>query len=156
MTHIYAFLTMVLEKTPESPLECKEIKAVHRKINQSRIFTGRIDAEAEAPIVCPPHGKNWLIRKDPDVRKDWRQEEKGKTGWDGWVASPSRWTWAWVSSESWWWIGEPGMLQSMALQRDQHNWRTELNWTNWEWRLINLIASSWWLAAHNHTLLKWL
>ena len=58
MTHIYAFLTMVLEKTPESPLECKEIKAVHPKINQSRIFTGRIDAEAEAPIVCPPHGKN--------------------------------------------------------------------------------------------------
>ena len=126
------------------------------KKNQSWIFTGRTDAEAEAPIICPPDGKNWLIGNDPDIRKDWRQEEKGKTGWDGWMASPSRWTWAWVSSGSWWLIGKPGMLQSMALQRDRHYWRTELNWTNWEQRLINLIASSWWLAAHNSKLLKWL
>ena len=148
---------MVLEKTVKSPFDCDEIKPVHpKKKNQSWIFTGRIDAEAEAPIICPPDGKNWLIGKDPDIRKDWRQEEKGKTGWDGWLASPSRWTWAWVSSESWWWIGKPGMLQSMALQRDRHNWRTKLNWTNWEQRLISLIASSWWLAVPNNTLLKWL
>jgi len=126
------------------------------KKNQSWIFTGKIDPEAETPTICTPDGKNWLIGKDPNIRKDWRQEEKGKTGWDGWMASPSRWTWAWVSSGSWWLIGKPGMLQSMALQRDRHYWRTELNWTNWEQRLINLIASSWWLAAHNSKLLKWL
>ena len=148
---------MALDKTLESPLYCKGIKQVHpKKKNQSWIFTGRTDAEAEAPIICPHDGKNWLIGKDPDIRKDLRQEEKGKTGWDDWMASPSRWTWAWVSFESWWWIGKPGMLQSMALQRDGHDWRTELNSTNWEQRLINLIASSWWLAAHNNTLLKWL
>ena len=104
------------------------------KKNQSWIITRRTDVEAETPIFCPPDGKNWLIGKDPHVRKDWRQKEKGKTGWDDWMASPSRWTWAWVSSWSWWWIGKPGMLQFIALQRDRHNWRTELNWTNWEQR----------------------
>ena len=135
-------------------LYCKEIQPVYPKGNQCWIFIGRTDAEPEAPILWPLDLKNWLIWKDPDARKDWRQEEKGKTGWDGWMASPSRWTWTWVSSRSWWWIGKPGMLQSMALQRDWHYWRTELNWTNWEQRLINLIASSWWLAAHTNTLLQ--
>ena len=124
----WRFWIVVLEKTLESPLDCKEIKPVHlKKKNQSWIITGNIDAEAETPTICTPDGKNWLIGKDPDIRKDWRQEEKGKTGWNGWMASPSRWTWAWVSSGSWWWIGKLGMLQSMALQRDQHYWRTELN-----------------------------
>ena len=70
---------MVLEKTFESPLDGKEIKPVPPKGNQSWIFTGRIDAEVEAPIICLSDGKNWLIGKDPDVRNDWRQEEKGKT-----------------------------------------------------------------------------
>ena len=70
---------MVLEKTLESPLDCKEIKPVHPMNNQPWISTGKTDAEAEASIICPPGGKNWLIGKDPDVRKDWRQEEKGKT-----------------------------------------------------------------------------
>ena len=70
---------MVLEKTFESPLDGKEIKPVYPKGNQSWIFTGTIDAEVEAPIICLPDGKNWLIGKDPDVRNDWRQEEKGKT-----------------------------------------------------------------------------
>ena len=157
MTHVYALWTMVLEKTLERPLDCKEIKAVHPKKNQYWIFTGKTEFEAEAPIICPPDGKNWPIGKDPDVRKDWRQAEKGKTRWDGWMASPSRWTWAWVSSESWWWIGKPDMLQSMALQKDGHDWKdwTELNKLRTK-RLINPIASSWWLASHNHTLLKWL
>ena len=71
--------TMVLEKTLESPLDCKEIQLVHPKGNQSWIFTGRTDAEAEAPILWPPDGKNWLIRKDPDSGKDWRQRREGTT-----------------------------------------------------------------------------
>ena len=67
------------EKTLESPLDCKEIQPVHPKGNQSWIFIGRTDAEDEPPILWPPDVKNWLIWKDPDAGKDWRQEEKGTT-----------------------------------------------------------------------------
>ena len=74
----WCFWTVVLEKTLESPLDCKEIKPVHPKGNQSWIFIGRTDAEAETPVLWPPDVKNWLIEKDPDARKDWRQEEKGQ------------------------------------------------------------------------------
>ena len=76
----WCFWTVVLEKALESPLECKEIQLVNPKGNQSWIFIGRTDAEAETPILWPPDVKNWLIWKDPDARKDWRQEEKGITG----------------------------------------------------------------------------
>ena len=72
------FWTVVLEKTLESPLNSKETQPVHPKGNQSWLFIGRTDAEAEAPILWPPHAKNWLIGKDPDAGKDWRQE-KGTT-----------------------------------------------------------------------------
>ena len=75
----WCFWTVVLEKTLESPLDCKESKPVNPKGNQSWIFIGRADAEAEAPILWPPDAKNWLIRKDPDAGKDRRQEEKGMT-----------------------------------------------------------------------------
>ena len=79
-----------LEKALESPLDCKEIQLVHPKGNQSWIFSGRTDAEAETPILWPPDAKNWLIWKDPDTGKDWRWEEKGTTedkmvGWHHWV-----------------------------------------------------------------------
>ena len=73
------FWMVVLEEIFENPLDCKEIKQVNSKGNQPWIFIGRTDAEAEAPILWPPDVKNWLIRKDPDVGKDWRQEEKGTT-----------------------------------------------------------------------------
>ena len=75
----WCFWTVVLEKTLESPLDCKEIQPVHPKGNQSQIFIGRTDAEAEVPILWPPDVKNWLSGKDPDAGKDWRQEEKGMT-----------------------------------------------------------------------------
>ena len=75
----WCFWTVVLEKTPESPSDRKEIQLVHPKGNQSWIFIGRTDAEAETPILWPPDAKNWLIWKDPDAGKDWRQEEKGTT-----------------------------------------------------------------------------
>ena len=71
------FWTVVLEKTLESPLDCKEIQPVHPNVNQSWIFIGRTDAEAEAPRLWPTNVKKWLIGKDPDIWKDWRQEEKG-------------------------------------------------------------------------------
>ena len=124
----WSFWTVVLEKTLESPLDCKEIQSVHPIGNQSWIFIGRTDADAETPILWSPDLKNWLTGKDPDAGKDWRREEKGTTedeivGWhhrlDG--------IWVWASSKSWWWTGRPGMLQSMG-QRVEHNWATELNW----------------------------
>ena len=73
------FSTVVLEKTLESPLDCKEIQPVHPKGNQSWVFIGRTDAEAETPILWPPDAESWLIWKDPDAGKDWGQEEKGMT-----------------------------------------------------------------------------
>ena len=75
----WCFWTVVLEKTLESPLDYKEIQPVHPKGNQSWIFVGRTDAEVETPILWPPDAKNWLLGKDPDAGKDWRQEEKGMT-----------------------------------------------------------------------------
>ena len=75
----WCFWTVAFDKTLESPLDSKEIKPVNLKGNQSRIFIGRTDAEAETPILWPPDAKNWLIVKDPDAGKDWRQEEKGTT-----------------------------------------------------------------------------
>ena len=75
----WCFWTVVLEKTLDSPLDCKEIKSVHPNGNQPWIFIGRTDAEAETPILWPPDAKNQLIGKDPDAGKDWRQEEKGTT-----------------------------------------------------------------------------
>ena len=69
----------MLEKTLESPLDCKKIKPVNPKGNQSWVFIGRSDAEAETPVLWPPDRKSWFIWKDPDARKDWRQEEKGMT-----------------------------------------------------------------------------
>ena len=86
----WCFWTMVLEKTLESTLDCKEIQPVQPKVDQSWVFTGRTDIEAETPVPWPPDVKSWLIGKDPDAGKDWGQEEKGMTedemvGWHHWL-----------------------------------------------------------------------
>ena len=86
----WLFWTVVLEKTLESLLDCKEIQPVHPKGDRSWIFTGRTDAKAETPILWPPETKSWLIWEDPDAGKDWRREEKGTTedemvGWHPWL-----------------------------------------------------------------------
>ena len=86
----WCFWVVVLEKTLESPLNCKEIQPVHPKGNQSWIFIGRTGVEPETPILWPPDAKNWLIGRDPDAGKDWRQEEKGMeedemVGWHHWL-----------------------------------------------------------------------
>ena len=122
------FWIAVLEKTLESPLDCKEIQPVHPK-DQSWVFIGRTDAEAETPVLWPPHAKSWLIGKDPDAGRDWGQEEKETAEDDGWMASPTQWTWVWVNSRSWWWTGRPGVLWFMSSQRVRPDWETELNWT---------------------------
>ena len=87
----------------------------------------KTDVEAETLILWLPDVKNWLIGKDPNAGKDWRWEEKG-TAEDEMVGSPTLWTWVWVSSRSWWWIGKPGVLQSIVSQRVGYDWTTELNW----------------------------
>ena len=125
----WCFWTVVLEKTLECPLDYKEIQPVHPKGDQSWVFIGRTDVEAEIPILWPPHEKSWLIWKDPDAGKDLRAGGEGDDrGWDGWMASPTQWTCIWVNSGSWWWAGRPGVLRFMGLQRVRHDWATELNW----------------------------
>ena len=109
----WCFWTMVLEKTLESPLDCKEIRPVNPKGNQSWIFFGRTDIEAETPILWPPDCKEPTHLKRPWGWERLKVGEGDDRGWDGWMASPTQWTWVWVSSRSWWWTGKPGMLQSM-------------------------------------------
>ena len=120
----WCFWTVVLEKTLESPLDRKEIKPVNSKWDQSWIFIGRADAEAETPILRPLIVERWLIGKEC-LERLWAGGEGGNRVWDGWMASLTRWTWVWASSRSWWWTEKPGMLQSMGLQRVRHDWVTE-------------------------------
>ena len=126
---------VVLEKTLESPLDCKESQPVPPKGNQFWIFIGRTDTEAETLVLWPPDAKNWLIGKDPDAGRNWGQRRRDNRGWDGWRASLTRWTWVCVNSGSWWWTGRPGVPRFMGLQRVGHNWATELNWfiVQWAW-----------------------
>ena len=124
----WCFWTVVLEKSLESPLDCKEIQPVHSEGDQPWDFFGRNDAKAEALVLSPPHAKSWLIGKD----WCWEGLEAGgegdNRGWDGWMASPTRWMWVWVK------------LQEMVMGREawsaavhgvtkKHDWVTELNWT---------------------------
>ena len=127
----WCFWTVVLEKTLESPLDCKEIQPVNPKGNQSWIFI---------------HWKNWCWSWNSNTLATWCKElthlkrlwswerlkagEEGDSrGWDDWMISPTRWTWVWASSKSYWWTGKSGVLQSMELRRVGHDWATELNWT---------------------------
>ena len=121
-------LTMVLEKTLESPLDCKEIQSVHSEGDQSWDFFGGNDAEAETPVFWLHHAEltHW--------KRPWCWEGLGAggkgddRGWDGWMALPNWWMWVWVNSGRWWWTGRPGVLQFMKSQRVGHDWATELNW----------------------------
>ena len=106
-------------------INSKEINPVSPKGNQPWIFIRRTDAEAEALILWPPDAKNWLIGKDPNAGKDWRQEEKGMTGWDCRMASLTQWTWVWANSGTQRRTGKPGVLQFMGSQRVGHDLATE-------------------------------
>ena len=132
----WCFWTVVLQKTLESPLHCKEIQPVHSKGDRSLVFIGRTDAEAETPILWPPYVKNWLIGR-PWCWERLTAGEGGCRGWDGWMASPTLWTCVWVNSGSWWWTGRPGVLQ-----RAGHDWATELNWTELNWNVFVLCSTA--------------
>ena len=125
----WCFWTVVLQKTPESPLDCKEIQPVHPEGSQFWVSTGRTDAKAETPVVWPPHAvfTHW--------KRPWFWEGVGAggegddRGWGGWMASLTRWAWVWVNSGSCWWAGRPDVLRFTGSQRVGHGWATELNWT---------------------------
>ena len=123
----WCFWTVVLEKTLESPLGCKEIQPINPKGNESWLFIGRTDTKAES--------FGHLMRRT-DWERSWCWERLKAGGGDGdrrqegWMVSPTQWTSIWVSSGSWWWTGKPVMLQSLGLQRVGDNWGTELNWIN--------------------------
>ena len=121
----WCFWGVVLDKAFGNALNCKEIKPVYPKGNKPWIFTGKTDAEAEAPIFWPLDVKCWLIKTYPDYGKDWRQEEKWKKR-TRCLDSITVWMDMNLSELGrWWWAGKPGMLQSMGSQRVRHNWVTE-------------------------------
>ena len=130
----WCFFTVVLEKTLESPLDCKEIQPVHSKGDQPWVFIRRTDAKAETPLLWPPHAKSWLIGKDSDAWKDWGQEEKGMTedemaGWhhrlDG---RESEWTLG-VGD------GQGGLAGSNSWGRKESVTTEWLNWTEHVYRM---------------------
>ena len=157
----WCFWTVVLEKTLESPLDCKEIQPVHPKGDQSWVGTDveGTDVEAETPVLMATWCKELTHLKRP-----WCSERLGAggegdyRGSDGWMASPTQWTWVWVNSGSWWWTGRPGVLRSMGSQRVGHDWATELNWnlkafTQWR-KLLKRVkrqASEWKKIIANET-----
>ena len=127
----WCFWTMVLEKTLESPLDCKKIQPVHPKGDQSWVFIGRTDVKAETPILWPPHVKSWPIGKDSDAGRDWGQEEKGMTedemaGWHHYSMgmSLSKLQEFVMDREAW------CAACCLGLQRVGHDWVTELNRTD--------------------------
>ena len=133
----WCFWTVVLEKTLESPLDCKEIKLVYPKGNQSWIFIERTDAKAETPILWPHDVKSWLIWKDPDAGKDWRQEQKGMTENEmvGWHHQLNIYEFEQTLGDREG-QGRPGMLQSTGSQRPGHDWASELIWMMFKNRSI--------------------
>ena len=124
------FWTVVLEKTLESPLDCKEIQPVHPKGDQSWVFIGRTDAEAEMPILWPPDAKSWLVGKDPDAGKDWGQEEKGMTEDEmvGWHHRLNGHGFGWTPGAG---DGQGGLACCGSWSRKELDTTEHLNWTDY-------------------------
>ena len=121
----WCFRSVVLGKTLESPLDCKEIQWVHPKGDESWVFIGRTDVEAETPILWSPDSKSQMIGKDPDAEGRRRSGQQRMRWLNGITNSMYM---SLVNSGSWWCTGRPGVLQFMGSQRGGHNWVTELNW----------------------------
>ena len=131
----------MLEKTLEISLDCKEIQPVHSKWDQSWIFIGRTDAEAETPILGPMMRRTDSLEKTLMLGKIEGGRRRGRRRMRCWMESPTQWTWVWARSGSWWWTGRPGVLQSMGSQRVGRDWATELKiyWVptmSWIWATL--------------------
>ena len=124
----WCFWSMVLEKTFESPLDCKEIQPVYLKGDQSWVFIGRTDAKAETPIVWPPHAKSWLIGKDPDAGRDWGQEENGTTEDEraGWHHRLNGHEFEWTPGVG---DGQGGLVCCDSWGHKESDTTEQLNWT---------------------------
>ena len=142
----YILPEVVLEKTLESPLDCKEIQPVHSEGDQPWDFSGGNDAEAQSLATWCEELTHW--------KRLWCWEGLGAgggddRGWDGWMASLTRWTWVWVNSGSWWWTGRPGVLRSMGLQTVGHDWATDLISSDLEWS-EDTLGGLMWCSSMNH------
>ena len=124
----WCFWTVVLEKTLESSLDCKEIQPVYPKGDQSWVFIGRADANAEIPILWPPHAKSWLIGKDPDAGRDWGQEEKGMTEDEvvGWHHQLDGYEFGWTRGVG---DGQGGLMYYNSWGHKELDMTERLNWT---------------------------
>ena len=137
----WCFWTVVLDKILGSPLDCKEIQSVHPKEDQSWVFIGRTDVEAETLILWPPDAKSWLLKRPWCWERLKAGGEGDDRGWDGWMASLTQWTWVWVNSGSWGWTERPDVLQFMGSQRVGHDWATELSW----WYYLHFLHCFWFI-----------
>ena len=128
----WCFWTVVLEKTLESPLDCKEIQLVHSKGDQSWVFFGRNDAKAETPVLWPPHARSWLIGKDSDAGRDWGQEEKGTTEDEkaGWHHLLDGREFEWILGYG---NGQGGLACCDSWGRKELDMTEQLNWTELNW-----------------------
>ena len=129
----WCFWTVVLEKTLESPLDCKEIQPVHPKQDQSWVFIGKTDVEAKTPILWPCDAKSWLIWKEPDAGKDWRQEEKGTTEDEmvGWHHQPNEHEFVWTLGVG---DGQEGLVFCSSWGCKESD---TLEWLNWTEQISN-------------------
>ena len=144
----WCFWTVVLEKTLESPLDCKEIQPVHSRGYQPWDFFGRNDAKAETPVLWPPHAKSWLIGKDPDAGRDWKQEEKGTAedemaGWHHWLHGRE---FEWTPGVG---DGQGGLVCCGSWGRKESNTTEQLNWY-WYLKEDKTYRNS--ICVYNHAL----
>ena len=133
----WCFWAVVLEKTLESPLDCKEIQPVHPKGDQSWVLLEGLMWKLKLHTWC---------EELTHLKRPWCWErlkaggEGDDRGWDGWMATPTQLTWVWVNSRSWWWTGRPGVLRFTGSQRVRHDWATELDWTGLNWTELDWIV----------------
>ena len=150
----WCFLTVVLEKTLESPLDCKEIQPVHSKGDQSWVFIGRTDVEAEAPILWPPGVKSWLIGKDPDAGKDWGREEKGMTEDEivGWCHQLNGHGFGWTPGVD---DGQGGLACYSSWGHKESDTTERLNWTEYNMGEISYLQKEPTHLFVNILILRW-
>ena len=142
----WCFWTVVLEKTLESPLDCKEVQPVHSKGDQSWVFFGRTNVKAETPVLWPPHAKSWLTGKDSDAGRDWGQEEKGTTedemlGWHHWLDGRES---EWILGDG---DGQGGLECCDSWGLKESDTTERLNWTELNWNKNN---DSFFMALDNY------